>query len=291
MIRLRRRDLWLGKHPIRKRLGLWPAQRIRTRAVLNVLWLPSRREVPIHVIAARAILVDAAIAIVVDPFLASHDPVAVLARSIRLWFARYGNHSIGIARIAAVCPKRIGPPHLGDMTVAIHVVRTIFIGNAIAVIVDGLLSSACRIRSVCVGKPLSASVRIHQWNEVESAAINQFGDLGNGAIAREQVPRRIQHGLASLDFVGMNSAIDIHGGLGAFVAGLAIVDDHRQERSSQGSGANALHAAQRWIRLRQLKHVRLQRLHITKAVEWNFYFGSDLLLCMRSKAKTTCDDR
>ena len=187
--------------------------------------------------------------------------------------------------------KRIGPPHHGDVTVAIHVVWTIFIGDTIAVTVDGLLSGACGMRSVGVGKPLGASIRIHQWNKIESTAINQFGDLWNRAIAGEQIPRRVQNGFASLNLVGMNGAIDIHGGLGAFVAGLAIVDDHGQVRSSQGSGANALHAAQRWIRLRQLKHVGLQRLHITKAVEWNLHFGSDLLLCMGSKAQATCDDR
>ncbi len=87
-------------------------ERVAVGAILHIAWLPVPCPVPVGIVEAGTILVDAAIAIVIEPLGAEQLELA--------WLSRLGaDHQTGIARIGLPSPVRIAASHFGDVAIAI----------------------------------------------------------------------------------------------------------------------------------------------------------------------------
>jgi D-alanyl-D-alanine carboxypeptidase/D-alanyl-D-alanine-endopeptidase (penicillin-binding protein 4) len=112
--------------------GLSDRSRMSAAAMLRVL---SSDLVAVRVIAAGAVFIDRAIAVVVDAFLSEKLPF-----SLHAW--RRQDHDVRIIRVCNETAIWIAATHLCDVPVAVEVIGTVFIDQAIAVIVARRKSGA-----------------------------------------------------------------------------------------------------------------------------------------------------
>ncbi len=199
------------------RLG--PREREVPRAALDVLGLPVGRPVPVHVVAAGRVLVDLAVAVVVDPFEAELLVFPLLA-------GLDGDEQSGVVGRELEAAVGVLLPHLGDLAVAVEVVVPVLVEQAVAVVVAGRLAAPRAIGRVRPGEPVGPAVGVDRRDDVERLLIQELGDLLDPPVVLGQVPDQIEASLGRLDLVAVDVAIDVHGRLGPVAARLGVVDRH-----------------------------------------------------------------
>ena len=138
VVGLSRCDVGLRQNEAANGFGLGIRERPVARAALHVIGLPIGGEVAVHVVAAGAIFVDFPVAVVVNPFHASHRPITAANRAIGARFRRDRLHHVWVEFAASMRAVWIGPPHHADRPVAIEVVRAVFVERTVAVVVGRL---------------------------------------------------------------------------------------------------------------------------------------------------------
>ncbi len=168
--RLHARDVGVVEDEGRRR----PVSRARRagnpRASLDVLGLPVGRPVPVHVVAAGRVLVDLAVAVVVQSLRSEQVVFPLLA-----WLDR--DEQSGIVRREFITPVRVLLPHLGDLAVAVEVVVSVLVEQAVAVVVMGGLAASRRAGRVRPVEPVGAAVGVDGRNEVERLLIQEPVDV------------------------------------------------------------------------------------------------------------------
>jgi hypothetical protein len=186
---------------------------------------------------ADGIFVDAAVAVVVVALLAELDPVAELAGLDRHQQARV----LRIELVRALAERDL-LAHGGDVTVAVHVVETVLVHLAIAVVVDGHHHGA---REVGVGgalEPKRAAVGVDHGQDVEDRAVEHLRHPRQLAVILEQIAHGVERRLGSLHLVGVGVAVDVHGRLRQLGTGRRIGDGDHPEIPPLGALADALEA-------------------------------------------------
>ena len=124
--------LGVREDELRDALRLRPVERVGPRAVLDVVGSPERRPGPVHVVAADVVLVDAAVAVVVDAFRAQQQPVTLQAALVI-------RHALHDARVVLADAVRALSgdvlAHHGDVPVAVEVVGSVLVEQPVAVVV------------------------------------------------------------------------------------------------------------------------------------------------------------
>jgi hypothetical protein len=186
-------------------------ERIAIRAPLDVPRLPVERPVAIGIVIARTVLVDLAVAIVVNALLSEQ---LVLPR---LSGPRFDEHPrvVGTRTVAAV---RIAAAHLRDRAVAVEIVRTVLIDEAVAIVVARSHSAARRVHRVRLLHEVLARVRIDRRDDVEDARVEERVDHAELAVHLREIPRGVECDFRPLDLVRMDVAVDVEPGLPRWIA-------------------------------------------------------------------------
>lgn len=114
--------------------------------------------------------------------------------------------------------------HVGDFTVTVEVIETVFVHKTIAVVIDGDRKSTGEIGGGGLRKPALAAVDVHHRDGVERGAIEKLGNAGQFAVVLQNKANGVERDFRPLNLVGVGGAIDVDGGFGGGGAGLGIGD-------------------------------------------------------------------
>ncbi len=184
----------IGHHPV-----FFYGEGISIRSPLNVGRLPVPGPVPVWIVIAVAVFVDPSIPVVVDP-LGAQDGILPL-------FPFLDSHE-KVRKLPVALPFSvwIAHPHLGDVPVAVEVVRPVFVGDGALAAPGGM----GRVRLVHVGV---AGIGAQHRDEVKNPFPEQARYEIVPAVHLQQVPRGVEDHFGSLQLVRVDSAVDIEGGL------------------------------------------------------------------------------
>ena len=85
------------------------------------------------------------------------------------------------------------------------------------------------MRRILSIEPVLATVGIHAWHKVKRGAVDELGDRRDFAVVLDEIPHGVEHGLARLNLIAVDAAIDVHGWLVGVDAGLRVVQDERED--------------------------------------------------------------
>ena len=248
-------------------VGLGVRQRPVARAALDVSWLPVTWPVAVHVVAAGAILVDLAVAVVVEAFLAGNRPFAAADRSVRAGRGRHWFHLVRIELAAAVRAVRIATPHHANRAIAIEVVGAILVGPAVAVVVGRLHARARRVRRVLRLEPGLPAVWIGAGDEVERDSVDQRRERVVLRVLLDEVPDGVEDRLRCLTLVAVDVAVDVYRGLRGVGPRLRAVEREHEDRAALRTRSDLRVGEELGVRGRERLSFGLQRWEISEVVE------------------------
>ena len=249
----------MGHQEVVDGLRFGQLERVVHGAALDVVRLPVCREVPVGVVPAGTVLVHAAVAVVVEPFLAKDHPVSPLA----------GCDRFQDARVTRVGPMRAFARHvltnLLDRAVAVEVVGTVFIERAVAIFIHRHVP-----RTGPCTRPVHevvASVRVDGGHDVERPLVDELGDLVDLAVVLHQVPDGVDAHFPALHLIAVNVGFDVHGRLGGVGTRVGVVDDHRGDVTPPVALADRYVLQELRVRLLERFHVGVEFGRVVPAVE------------------------
>lgn len=200
---------------------------------------PVEAPIPVGVDVTLAVLVDLAVAVVVEAFLAEHRPFALFA-------GLDANHQAGVLGVGFKLTEGIFLAHRADVAVAVEVVGRVLVEKAVPVIVDGDAQAAVAARSVGVGHEVEAAVDVDDGHDIEAGLVHEARHLRILAVAAEEVVEEVKGDVPALDLVAVHVTVDVHPGLVQGCARLGIVD-------GQGHDGPALFALANRLERRELR--------------------------------------
>ena len=221
-------------------MGLRLRQRKRSGSWLLEGQRPVAREVAVEVESADAVLVDLAIAIVVDALAddAVEGPLAVIILA-----ADEQARILGADLAIAV---GIGDAHLGDETIAVEILGGVLIGAAVAVVVDGSDRAA-------QGNPVQqrgiGAVGVELGADVEGAGVEKRGHLRVGTVAIEEIAGEKEGEGAAGQLTRVDVAIDIQRRLLGRRAGLVVGDLDQGQIGAEVALTDGVQFRQLWVLL------------------------------------------
>ena len=215
-------DVGFRHHPFGNGLQSDPLEGIVAGALLDIPWVPAVAPVAVGVDVALDILVDAAVAVVVEPFVAQEGPFTL--------FARFDTHHQAVVLgIGPVLSEGVADTHLGDVAVAVEVVVQVLVGESVVVVVHGHPDGPVGAGGVGIGKEAGPPVDIHHRHNVVHVAVDSRGDAVVFAVFGEQHIGIVEAHLAGLDLVAVDVAVDPHARFRQLIAGLRVVDDQHHD--------------------------------------------------------------
>ncbi len=174
--------------------------------------LPVSGKVPVHVDPADPILIGPTIPVVVHPL--RQHPIAQCAfRNLLLSWRphpdpRDPNHHSVILWMSVPISFRVRNPHLGDPTVPVQVLRGIFVGFAIFVIVPGPHRTP---KALVEKKGQIGTVGIELGTDVEGKGLEKIRHLGIPSIPCEELPQGIEGHLGAGQLPRVDATVQVHG--------------------------------------------------------------------------------
>ena len=245
------------KSPTALASGIWKG--IVHGPALDVARLPVARPVPVAVVAARPVLVDQAVAVVVDALLPEHDVIARLA-------VRHGLEGV---RVGPADPVVALPgdalADLLDDAVPVDVLGRVLVEDAVVVVVDRDVARP----GVAAGAlhEVLPPVGVDRGDDVEDALVDEAGDVVDAAVILHEVPDGVKADLAALDLVAVDVGLDVHAGLTRFGPRRRVVDRHEHEVAAVVALADRLELEEFGEGVPEALHVGVELVGVVPAVE------------------------
>ena len=210
-------DVRLGHRPLGQGLEPDPGKGVFARTALDVGRRPVEAPVAVGVDVARPVLVDLAIAVVVDALLTEHRPFPLLPRLD-------ADHQPRVLGVGFELAEGVLLAHRADVAVAVEVVGGVFVDEAVLVVVHGNAQAAVAVRGVGVGHEVESAVDIDDGHDVEAGLVHEARHLRVLAVVPEHVVKEVERNVPALNLVAVHVAVDIHPGLVQDGARLGVVD-------------------------------------------------------------------
>ena len=228
-------DVRVLQDEVDHRLDLGLARRIVAGAELLEFLPPEGREIAVQVQPLGVRVQPHREAVVVLQRALGHQAVVVAAEFTRL--ARH--HQARLGGVLLVAAVRVGDAHRQDAAVAVDILRR--------QAVDRLLIERIAPRARAdVARPVAqrelGAVGVQARTQVDSARVEQVGDLWVAAVARHQVMQVIQHRGAGGQLGGVDVAVGPERRLVGVRPGRAVGDAHRPDLAPLETAADRFEA-------------------------------------------------
>src|SRR5690606_2791239 len=148
--------------------------------------------------------------VIVYPFLPEPCPFTLLT-------GLDGDHQPFVGRVAPQPAEGVPYSHVGDISVAVEVIRTVLIIQSVAIIIHPYPQSPVRAGSICIREEMRPAVDIHHRYYIEHVTVYNISYLSNFPVVCQQPVGQVKTNLPCLDLVAVDVAVDIHSRLGKWL--------------------------------------------------------------------------